>query len=54
MLHWLVLRALQIATNNTPELIKQVLCWLRQIFLKGFRYQKVEIMALGLIPEEEV
>ncbi len=45
---------LKTAANNTPELVKHTLWGLQQVFLKGYRYQKVEVSAFGLIPEEEV
>lgn len=40
--------------NNTPDLIKASMKGLKRIYHKGFLYQKVEIMAIGLIPETEV
>lgn len=46
--------ALEHPINNTPDLIKAALNGLNKIFLKGYKYQKVEVMATGLIPENEV
>ncbi len=40
--------------NNTNDLVKVALEGLRKIFLRGYLYQKVEVMATGLIPETEV
>jgi DNA polymerase V len=45
---------LPIPANNSVEMVKHALWGLNQIFLKGYKYQKVEIMALCLIPEAEV
>lgn len=45
---------LKTAANNTPELAKHTLWGLEQVFLKGYRYQKVEVSAFGLIPEDKV
>lgn len=41
-------------TNNSIDLIKVANGGLKRIYRKGFRYQKVEVMATGLIPETEV
>jgi DNA polymerase V len=46
--------ALDYPINNTPDLIKEALKGLKLIFIKGYQYQKVEVMATGLIPESEV
>ena len=40
--------------NNTTDLIKASMTGLKNIYLKGYLYQKVEVMATGLIPEDEV
>ena len=40
--------------NNTTDLIRAAMTGLKKIYLKGFLYQKVEVMATGLIPETEV
>ena len=40
--------------NNTPELVKVALNGLKRIFVKGYKFQKVEVLATNLIPEEEV
>ena len=46
--------ALEYPINNTPDLVKAALKGLKKIFIKGYKYQKVEVMATGLIPESEV
>lgn len=46
--------ALDHPVNNTPDLIKAALSGLKKIFRKGFKFQKVEVNATGLIPENEV
>jgi len=46
--------ALAHPVNNTLDLTKVALEGLRKIFLRGYLYQKVEVMATGLIPESEV
>lgn len=40
--------------NNTPDLVKIALEGLRKIYLRGYLFKKVEVGALGLIPESEV
>lgn len=40
--------------NNTVDLIKVALFGLKKIYLRGFLFQKVEVTAIGLIPETEV
>lgn len=40
--------------NNTLDIVKTALEGLSIIYLEGFMYQKVEVMATGLIPETEV
>lgn len=40
--------------NNTNDLVKAALFGLKKIYLTGYRYQKVEVSAFGLIPESEV
>lgn len=40
--------------NNTNDLVKAALFGLKKIYLTGYRYQKVEVSATGLIPETEV
>lgn len=40
--------------NNTPDLVKVALEGLRKIYLRGYLFKKVEVGALGLIPEGEV
>jgi len=40
--------------NNTHDIVHTALAGLRAIYLEGFLYQKVEVMATGLIPESEV
>lgn len=46
--------ALPHPVNNTHDLVRTALEGLRKIYLRGYLYQKVEVMALGLIPEVEV
>ena len=45
---------LQHPVNNTNDLIKAALFGLKKIYRKGYLYQKVEVSAMGLIPEAEV
>jgi DNA polymerase V len=45
---------LPVPVNNSVEMVRHALWGLGKIFLKGYKYQKVEIMALCLIPETEV
>lgn len=45
---------LETPLNNTPELVEKTLWGLGQIFLKGYKYQKVEITATSLVPQNEV
>ncbi len=40
--------------NNTPDLIKAALLGLKKVFIKGYKFQKVEVTATCLIPETEV
>ena len=40
--------------NNTTDLVNATLSGLQKIFLRGYLYQKVEVTAIGLIPETEV
>jgi len=40
--------------NNTLDIVKTALQGLEKIYLKGYKYQKVEVTATGLIPETEV
>lgn len=40
--------------NNTPDLIKVALSGLKRIYIKGYKFQKVEVTATSLIPENEV
>lgn len=40
--------------NNTSDLVKAGLFGLEKIYLKGYLFQKVEVLATGLIPESEV
>lgn len=40
--------------NNTPDLVKTALEGLKKIYLSGYLFKKVEVGALGLIPESEV
>lgn len=45
---------LPVPVNNSVEMVRHALWGLGKIFLAGYKYQKVEIMALCLIPEAEV
>lgn len=45
---------LPVALNNSVEMVRHALWGLGKVFLAGYKYQKVEIMALCLIPEAEV
>ena len=40
--------------NNTHDIVKAALAGLKTIYRKGYIFQKVEVMATGLIPETEV
>lgn len=40
--------------NNTSDLVRVALYGLKKIYLRGYLYKKVEVGALGLIPETEV
>jgi len=40
--------------NNTVDLVKVALQGLKKIYLRGYLFQKVEVTATGLIPEQEV
>jgi len=40
--------------NNTLDLVKTALYGLKQIYRPGFLFQKVEVIATGLIPDSEV
>ncbi|KQC02114.1 Y-family DNA polymerase [Pedobacter sp. Hv1] len=40
--------------NNTNDIIKAALFGLKKIYLRGYLFQKVEVMATGLIPQNEV
>ncbi|WP_316772910.1 Y-family DNA polymerase [Pedobacter frigiditerrae] len=46
--------ALPHPVNNTHDLVKTALEGLRKIYIRGYLFQKVEVMATGLIPETEV
>jgi DNA polymerase V len=46
--------ALQHPVNNTHDLVRTALEGLRRIYIRGYLFQKVEVMATGLIPETEV
>ncbi|RYD87368.1 MAG: DUF4113 domain-containing protein [Sphingobacteriales bacterium] len=45
--------ALPHPVNNTHDLVRTALEGLRKIYARGFLFQKVEVMATGLIPETE-
>jgi DNA polymerase V len=40
--------------NNTIDLVRTALLGLKKIYMRGYLFQKVEVTATGLIPEEEV
>ncbi|WP_316851576.1 Y-family DNA polymerase [Pedobacter agri] len=40
--------------NNTLDLVKVALHGLKKIYMRGYMFQKVEVTAIGLIPEPEV
>ena len=40
--------------NNTPDLVKAALLGLKKVFVKGYKFHKVEVTATSLIPEDEV
>lgn len=40
--------------NSTPDLVKVAISGLKRIFVKGYKFQKVEVTATSLIPESEV
>lgn len=46
--------ALPHPVNNTHDLVRTALEGLRKIYVRGYLFQKVEVMATGLIPETEV
>jgi len=46
--------ALDNPVNNAHDLVRVALKGLKKIYRRGFLYQKVEVSATGLIPEEEV
>lgn len=46
--------ALPSPVNNTHDLVTTALEGLRKIYVRGYLFQKVEVMATGLIPETEV
>jgi len=46
--------ALPNPVNNTHDLVRTALEGLRKIYVRGYLFQKVEVMATGLIPETEV
>lgn len=46
--------ALPHPTNNTTELVEQAILGLNKIYIKGYKFIKVELFATGLIPENEV
>lgn len=46
--------ALEHPVNNTHDLVSTALEGLRKIYIRGYLFQKVEVMANGLIPETEV
>ncbi|PWS32227.1 Y-family DNA polymerase [Pedobacter paludis] len=41
-------------TSNSVDLVKMAIRGVRRIYRRGYRYQKVEIMATQLIPESEI
>lgn len=40
--------------NNTHDIVDAALAGLEKIYITGYLFQKVEVMATGLIPETEV
>jgi len=40
--------------NNTIDLVKAALFGLKKIYMRGYLFQKVEVTATGLVPENEV
>lgn len=46
--------ALDSPANNVHDLVRAALSGLKKIYRSGYLYQKVEVSATGLIPEEEV
>jgi DNA polymerase V len=49
-----IVASLPVPSNYTPDILKVALALLRKIYRPGFKYRKVGICLLGIVPENEI